>query len=257
VQHSGPLAARVATAVVSAAAAAGLTAASTRLWDPSEVVLGALIAVVAVTAVVGSTASAWRRYRTDRTAESRERLAFLLRGGAFAVADATDLDVRDLGVSVWAIGRRRLPWRPAPLKRLHRERVGFVPGPSRVRWRVGVGVVGRCVATGRELSRDVGADWRSHRDVPREEWDSVPVEVSMGLAHGEFAAVASKYGLVRAVPMIVDGTPPRVIGCVTLDGPEEAAGVLDGEPVGAILRELAESVVRLGGSGRIVGAGER
>ena len=239
------LAARVAVAVASALATAGLSAAGTGLWSPGRAVLAALVATVAVTAVAATATGAVRQWREEAVARREERLAYLLRSAAFAVADATGLDVRDLGVSVWLVGRG-LPGRPRPLRRAHRERVGFVPGPSRVRWRVGVGITGRCVATGAETARDVGADWRRWRHVAEQEWNRVPDEVAMGLTREEWRSVAAKYGLVRAVPLVVPGDPPHVVGCLTLDGPDGSAEVLAGEPVGTVLRLLAESTTRVG-----------
>ncbi len=250
----------VAAAAVAAATAVllGLTQLKV-IAPPLRVQVGA-VAVSATLAFLSTTVSAVGAWRRRRDAAVHERIAFVLRSLAYTVQDLTDLDTRELGVSLHLLRADRWPpgaalanlvdgvspgSRAARLRlvRVVRERASRRPTASGVVWRPGKGVIGLCVATGEVVGQDVAADSGPWLRVPAERWSTVPDDVRDGFTWDEFAALAGKYGAVLAAPLIDDsGQSSNVVGCVSLDGPDGSFDVLWSADVRSALAQAAETL---------------
>lgn len=256
--------ARVAWAVVAAAVAAvtAVLLALTQLKvvaPPLGVQVGA-VAVSATLAFLSTTTSAVGAWRRRRDSAVHDRIAFVLRSLAYTVQDLTDLDTRELGISLHLLRSDRWPpgaalanlaaglspgRRAARLRlvRVVRERASRRPTASGVVWRPGKGVIGLCVATGEVVGQDVAADTGPWLRVPLARWPTVPDGVRDGFSWAEFAALAGKYGAVLAAPLIDDsGQSSRVVGCVSLDGPDGSFELLWSAEVRSALAQAAETL---------------
>ena len=192
---------RLLIAALSAVAAAALGLSRTGAWDASDDVVVALVVLVAVVAVASTAWQVVVEERADARAAEAERAAFVVRSTVLTLAEQCEVPVRDLGLSLWVPGRRRLVVAgERRLRRVHRERLAFGPPPSSVAWTAGKGVVGECLRTGAAVQQDVAADWQRWADVEAARWDDVvPEAVRKGLDRAELA-LAARYALVRAVP---------------------------------------------------------
>jgi hypothetical protein len=238
------LAVRLLAALVALAAATVVAADQTGLRSFAPGVRAGAAVTAAALAFVATAGSAVREYRTPRRAESSENLRYAVRQLAFSIAETTMIDVRDLGLAVYVVRRSRLlPWRRR-LDRVLRERSVRRPSVSRVVWRPGKGVIGRCVANGRDVAQDVGADMARWRGVSRQEWESrVPDDVRAGFSYEEFVDMQGRYHVVVATPILDDtARVTRVVGCLALDGPEGSYEDLAADDVRAAMAAIAPTI---------------
>lgn len=233
-----------------AAALAALTAAVVIVLDqtglapvtPSERAAAGVVA--AALAFVVTAGSAVREYRAPKVAARRDDVRLLLQGLALTVFDLTRIDVRELGLAVYVVRRDRwAPWR-RHLERVHRERAMRRPSASSVVWRPGMGVIGRCVESGVDEAQDVGSDVAPWVDATRDDWDlRVPEQVKAGFTLDEFQALAGRYHVVVATPLLDDRGPrTRVLGCLSLDGPQGSYDDLSADDVRAAMAAVAATV---------------
>ena len=250
----------VAAAAVAAVTAVLLGLTQLKVVHPPVRVSVATVAVSAALAFTSTTVSAVGAWRRRRDAAAQDRIAFVLRSLAYTVQDLTDLDTRELGISLHLLRADR--WPPGAalanlvaavspgsraarvrLVRVVRERASRRPTASGVVWRPGKGVIGLCVATGEVVGQDVAAVTGPWLRVPAERWTTVPDEVRDGFSWAEFAALAGKYGAVVAAPLIDDaGQSSRVVGCVSLDGPDGSFDLLWAADVRSALAQAAETL---------------
>ncbi|NHC47445.1 hypothetical protein [Motilibacter aurantiacus] len=238
------LLARVGLAVAAAAAVAALALRTAGVWSPEQPVLVAVVLVSAVLTACSTSAGAVQDWRARRLAAQVERTERALTSTAWAVADATGLDYRDLGIAAYRLERRR-GRRPPRLRRVHRVRPRHRPGASGIEWRPGVGVIGSCVAMRQVVAADLDAVYRALLPCTREDWDAlVPAAVRQGLSYDEFVDVRDKYAVVVATPVVDDtGPTPRVVGCVSLDGPAGSFSALTTPEVLGLLDSTAQALL--------------
>jgi len=240
------IAAKILIAAAAATASTGLTAVGVRLWDPEREVLVTLVATSGAIAFGSATYAAAEEVRAQMAARVREKVAFVLRALAFDLHDATDLDVRDIGVSAYV--RRRAWWRPwhEYLARMHRERAAWCAATSGIQWRPGMGVVGRCVSEAQDVAVDLSSVDEQLGGVARREWSRVEPDLRMGMSWREYHKARGKYGVVLASPIIDDrGSPARVRGCVAVDAPAGSMGRITADPVRERVASAATAVLRL------------
>jgi hypothetical protein len=245
-QRSGrALIVKTALAVVSIGAGAGLSLQGAGVWHSTRRQTISLVVIVAVIALGSSITSAVSEHKRSKAAEQRQRIAYILRAAAYAVADLTAIDVRELGLSAFVVERKWQRIGPRVLRRLHRERASFSPPPTAIEWRPGRGVIGLCVARERDFGRDVGADYQRWENCTQEQWATqVPEDVKMGLTFEQFNLIKGKYGSCVATPMVTEN-PVKVIGCVAIDGPLESYDRLWQDDVRALLQGAAVGIVLL------------
>jgi hypothetical protein len=241
---------RLTAKVLFAAASAGMTACvyatGLGLWQPARSVRLGLVFAIGVVAFVSSAYVAVEEYRSRRADSAREKVSFVLRALAFDLQDAAGLDVRDLGVSAYELRRRRLPpWTPV-LVRLHRERATACTTAGGVRWRPGKGVVGRCVAEGKELCVDLAALDHRLGGVGQLVWNNLEPDDQLGLSWREYRRVRGKYGVVLASPIIDDSrSPAQVVGCVVVDAPAGTRDRMRRDDVRERVSTAASAILRL------------
>jgi hypothetical protein len=233
-------------AAAAAVTTACLFAVGSDVWNPSKSVRTTLVVAAGALAFVSALAAAIEEYRGGVAAAMREKVAFVLRALAFDLQDAVGLDVRELGVSAYVLRREVFaPWR-LRLARLHRERPAWSRATAGVHWRPGKGVVGRCVAEGKDVAVDLIVLDKALRDVTRRQWSSTDAELRLGLSWREYQRVRGKYGVVVASPIIDDRGPhARVIGCVAVDAPPGSLKKVTPEPVRERVATAATAILRL------------
>jgi hypothetical protein len=107
-------------------------------------------------------------------------------------------------------------------RRRHHERVAKVRLASSIEsgvlWTRDKGVIGRCWARRASIIVDLSQPpFSDLGNVPKDQWETVPVNDRYGLSYSDYAAIGTKYGIVIAVPIMQDSG--GYIGCVTLDLP--------------------------------------
>jgi hypothetical protein len=233
-------------AIVGAVAAGALTAReqgwpSDAFWADRDSWVGMAIAVVGVIAVVEPGWHAAREYVTQRRERQRGELGQLLRATLIDIADEVKHAVSwyDIGLHVWELRR---DWR---LRRRLDKRASLRMNDARraggIEWRRGMGVIGRCWATGGPHRCDFSAlteEYVKNDDV--EGWEALSEEERWGMDWVDMQR-AERYGGIFAVPMYKGGRKPKFRGCVSLDGPPGSFRVLADENVQDLLRELARS----------------
>lgn len=238
------LAVRLLAAALALVAAAVVATDQAGLWTPSpEVRAGAALAAAAL-AFAATSGSALREYREPRRAASTEDLRYAVRQLAFTIAEAAMVDVRELGLAVYVVRRDwLLPWRRR-LDRVLRERSVRRPSASRVVWRPGKGVIGRCVASGTDVAQDVGADTAPWVNATPEDWRlGVPDDVKAGFTYEEFLDMRGRYHVVVATPILDDtGRVTEVVGCLALDGPQGSYEDLAADDVRAAMAAIAPTI---------------
>ena len=241
---STSVALRLLAALLALAAATVIAVDQAGIRDVAPVVRAAAAIVAAALAFAATTHAVLKDYRARRRATATEDLRYAVRQLAFSIAEMTLVDVRDLGLAVYVVRRDwPLPWRRR-LDRVLRERAVRRPSASRVTWRPGMGVIGRCVATGTDVAQDVGADTAPWLDATPEDWAlRVPEDVKAGLTHEEFLELRGRYHVVVATPILDDrASVTRVVGCVALDGPEGSFDDLAADDVRAAMAAMAPTI---------------
>lgn len=213
------LALKVIWAVLAAGVALVLTLGEAGAWKISastKVVLITAAAVISVASTVLAATAEFRRQRGDALAGHARAILVPL---AFVLQDLTGIDVRDQGIAAYV--RRRTWWWPfrERLVRVYRERPRLASA-SGVRWRPGVGVIGRCVALGQDVCVDVGTLDEVLTGVTGEEWGQLDEEERLGLTYDEHVRLSGRYGVVLATPILLEHpTGGKVVGCLAIDGP--------------------------------------
>ena len=235
---------RLLAALVALAAAAVIALDQAGIRDVDPVARAGAAIAAATLAFAGTTQAVVKEFRARRRASSVEDLRYAVRQLAFSIAEMTLVDLRELGLAIYVVRRDwPFPWRRR-LDRVLRERSMRRPSASRVTWRPGKGVIGRCVASGTDVAQDVGADTAPWRDATREDWDlRVPEDVKAGFTYEEFLDLQGRYHVVVATPILDDrGRVTRVLGCVALDGPEGSFDDLAADDVRAAMAAMAPTI---------------
>ena len=240
------LVAKVAVAVAAACVVGALALRAVGVWAPPRPALVVLVLASAALSAGSATTGAVREWRRRRLGEQREQAEQLLRSTAWAVADTTGLDFRDLGMAAYRVERSGLLARRERLRRVHRVRPWRRPAASGIDWQPGVGVIGSCVAMRQVLAQDLAAVYGALLPCTRAEWETlVPEAVRQGLTYDQFLDVHDKYAVVVATPVIDDaGARPRVVGCVSLDGPAGSFAQLTSPQVLGLLGSAAQGLLR-------------
>ncbi len=236
---------RIFAAVAAAAVGAALALQSAGVWDAGDRIVVAMVVSAAVLAI-GSTASgAIAEFRARRLGARREFADKVLTGTLWAVADATGLDFRALGLAAYRVQRTWWqPWRRR-LIRVHRVRSEYRLAASGITWAPGKGVVGGCVAQQQVVAKDLRAIYAAMWPCSEAEWNTVaPPDATLGLTYAEFLDVREKYDVIVAAPIFDDsGSTTVTVGCVALDGPAGSLGRLDADDVHRLLDSAAQGLL--------------
>lgn len=236
---------RVAAAVVIAAVALGLGLHEIGAWDPSYEMLVAMVAAGALVALATSVEAAVDEYRWGRVEEFRERARAVLSPLLVELEETTGVSTRQLGVSAYRLRRRLWPFRRPRLERLVRLQL-VIRVTSGVAWRTGVGVIGQCVERGADIVENLAALDEQLADVSEAEWKTLPSDLTYGLSFREYAKVRGKYGVVLATPIIKESPlGSRVIGCISVDAPEDAFDALAADETRALVAAAAVPLAAL------------
>ena len=236
---------RVLVAVASCAAALAIALHETGVWEASARQQLAVAGAVALLALGSSVGAALDELQAQRSADRREKVAFILEALGFGVQDVTGIDFRDLGLAAYVL-QRPLLRREERLVRLHRVRPRASPGVSGVDWQSGKGVIGMCVVEGRDIGYDVSELDADIAGTSREQWAALPDDERLGLTYDEWLLLREKFGVVVATPIVSERSGrATTIGCVALDGPAGRLDDLFSDDVRAQLQSAATSLVRV------------
>ncbi len=239
--NTAKYAAKVLAALLTAVAAvmlAGDQSGQWRLTDDARfwaAMTGILVALLgSLSSIAGQRASA-------RQEQRRDKLRALLQPVALRVQDLTGIDVRDLGLSAYAVrhvGWWVWPWQPR-LRRMYRVRPK-IAAVSWVDWRPGKGVMGSCVARGQDVAEDVAALEDLLKDETAATWDPARAH---GLTYPEWLDTRGKYGVILATPILgSDAAGSFVQGVLVLDGPAGAFATIVTDEVRAELASVADQI---------------
>ncbi len=235
----------MAVAVATFAVAAALALRAAGVWDATSTELAVLGVALAALAMGSSLGAAVGEYHTQRSAERRAKVAYLLEALGWAIQDATGIDLRDLGLAAYVIDRPLLR-RQQRLRRLHRLRPRATPGVSGVTWRPGKGVIGMCVVEGRDIGYDVSALDRDLEGVSAAEWAQLAADDRLGLSYEEWLLLREKFAVVVATPIVREHSGrARTIGCVAVDGPAGKLDALFSDEVRIEMQSAATSLERV------------
>ncbi|MGH8825143.1 MAG: hypothetical protein ACRDVN_11775 [Jiangellaceae bacterium] len=230
---------RVAAAVIAAAAGLGLG-----LHETGAVTLPSWLAVTLIAggvsvAFVTATEAAIDQRRHGRAAELREQARAVLSPLLLELEEATGINARQLGVAAYRVRHPAWPFGRVRLERLLRMQL-LIRVASGIAWRPGVGVIGQCVERGEDVVENLATLDEQLADVSPADWASLGDDLTYGFSYDEFQRVRGKYGVVLATPMIKE-TPlgSRVVGCVSVDAPEDAFAAMSSEEVRGLVAAAA------------------
>src|SRR5680860_337160 len=239
-------AAVAAAAVAAAAVGAGLALDGAGVWAASRAEIVVLVVAAGLLASGSTSISAVSEFRSRRLGAAQTLVEVTLTGTAWAIVDAAGIDFRDLGLAAYRV--ERIWWQPwqQRLRRVHRIRARFRPAASGIDWAPGKGVIGACVVQGQVVAQDIRAIYDAIGECTEEEWNYVvPAEARQGLSYREYLAVADKYDIVVATPILDDsGATTSTVGCVALDGPADTLDRLSADDVLGLLDSAAQSLLR-------------
>lgn len=157
---------------------------------------------------------------------ARSRMHQPLIGALNAITTARGVELRMLGISVFAIRRtwymkwHLLPCRKSHLKRLFRFRLSEHPAESLVDWTVGKGTIGECWKDGVPVLHDrrgVAAQYgRGNYPMDDASFAQLDSEQRCGFTRTEFVQTIDKYGEILAVPIKALHTG-ELIGVLSID----------------------------------------
>lgn len=238
--HQILLGAKIIAALVTLAAAMALVGQQSEFWAMSAAWNFAVQVVPLVLGFFAALGSAARQAYVRSREVRREKVGIILRGMAFTIQDDTAIDVRDIGTAAYLTQ----PWwhwpffsRKGYLQRIARERPKQT-GVSTIRWRSDVGVVGICVALGKDVVEDIALLDDGLGKINADEWVTGPE--SLGLTYDEFQKVRDKFAVVLASPIIVAG---KAVGCVAVDGPVGSYDKLEANSLRGIVAAAADEIV--------------
>lgn len=202
-------------------------------------------------ALVAFVVAAFALPLVDATAEHlRERgptvglaVMELLLADFYNIMVATGLGCTEIGLHAFVVRRpvRRLFW--PEQQRVGTLRLGPVPGPSRIRWTRGKGLIGKCWAERSDQGADLVSDFGPRINDTREQWEALPEETRYGLSFEEFTRTKGSYGAIVASPMVTKRG--RYKGCIAVDAPGSAYALLWGQGVRGILQASAQAMLVL------------
>ncbi len=227
----------IAALVISADSSNTLSGQVGRFLTPVEIWLA--IGMIFLGSVYGVIDALLERHRAKRRHEIAEIVAELLFPLWHDLSELTDKDelaVREtLGVHAWLIPswyalitrprmrgciprsiRRRLPtpqlWRAAQYRLKHADEA------TRIKWRRGRGVIGKCWERVDIVYEDLTALW-GPQELNYERWKGLPEDSKLGLNYQEYRKIRRKYGSVLAVPIRHPRGrgAPQFLGCITID----------------------------------------
>lgn len=109
-----------------------------------------------------------------------------------------------------------------------RLRLHYVP-PSGIRWTKGKGVIGKCWALGKDVGRNLAAEFGGLAGIQKDDWEAMPADFREGLTFEEFERTWDLIGCVVAVPIAAPSG--AYLGCVSVDAPGDSYGARGPTPV--------------------------
>ncbi|MBT0993897.1 hypothetical protein KIN34_06300 [Cellulomonas sp. DKR-3] len=235
----------VAGAVVTALIETGPLAA----WKPAQAAIA-----VATAGVGGLTTFVTAAFEGthERRARRRSDIERLQRGLEWNLFKNDRISPFDVGLAVWMPRRRWLFARHPPKisDKLYRSRSRNRHTSTGIVWRVGMGVIGRCIETGDIVGVDLQDLWAGLRGCDEPTWLAQPeVTVRQRLTFEDFNKAQASGSVipgghlnyVLAVPILKEGRR-KPLGCVALDLPPDLvpAGVSEGHYIVEGLRGIAD-----------------
>ena len=231
-------------AILGTLSALGL-AYQTRWWTPPTLLLHIMLVASALSGAVGTIDAALQERTYKRVEKQREAIAIHMTNLANLLSKVPGLNIDEIGIAVYVTTWRPLRFWKRSLIRVRRDRRKFRPTVSGVRWAAGKGAVGICVKTAQEATvnaQELDALWASKT---RSQWRRLPFATRAGLTWRDMNRLHGKYDLVHAVPLLGG---KRAIGCIAIDAPIGALGVIDNDDVARYLSDAAEAIVDASGT---------
>lgn len=198
-----------------------------------------------VIGLVTAALAAW-----NATEAGREKL----RGDAYAallaalaeIAHVAGVSAREIGLSAYAVRRKRFRVWMRYQSRLARVRLANFPPPSTIVWTRGKGFLGECWAKQDwVIDRHIPTRYENYLGCDEQTWLSAPPELRVGLDFREWQATQDRYKYIRVAPILTfrpDGTH-RYVGCVSLDTSEDGnAEALASDDVRVLLLDAAHAL---------------
>lgn len=156
---------------------------------------------------------------------ARSRMHQPLVGALNTITDLRDVQLRELGISVFAIRTSWylkfyfFPWRKTRLKRLFRFRLSEHPAESAVEWTKGKGTIGKCWEVRVPVLHDrrsVAAQFGKDNRPDEATFVQLTPEQHCGFTRQEFIETIDKYGEILAVPIKAQHSG-ELIGVLSID----------------------------------------
>jgi len=171
------------------------------------------------------------RTRLQRADDVRQFLA----AGFLKIVEDTGLDWKRIGVHVFLV-KGFYKWKSQ--QRIAKIKLANSV-PSGVTWTRGKGVIGLCWETHRPVTHDLRS-LEQHEGISESDWDALPAGVEkFGMSHADFLRTRGSYGIVSAVPILLDGEN-KYIGCVSFDTPSDCPEKVSEKMIEEDLRGVAK-----------------
>lgn len=192
-------------------------------WLPPDPTTEAIVLIAGGVLVFADSIGSIFASRHARAVEKRQaEVRSSVIGAVVSIAEATGLDLTELGASVFLVRRGRLPGREDHLVRLVRFRLNDTPQASTVLWTKDKAGVGKAWAQSRIVHEPLKAlaEKYGSADVTEAGFARISSTSKRGFTHEEFRNIVGKYAEVLAVPILLpDDAHPRVIGVLSIDVP--------------------------------------
>ena len=203
--------------VVAGATTLALGAHQAKFWTAPDWVIWLCIGVLAIQTFLPLARAGLRRMRGEVTTKFANHTKTTL-GAVVLELAKLKIEIDELGVSAFIVHRKmRKPWEPL-LRRVARQRLVSAPGPSRILWTKGKGVIGRCWVEENVVVKDTQVVHRPYLEATQAEWEAAPYETRMGLSYDEFQRIKGKYAVCVAVPIMTETSGEVSFrGCIAAD----------------------------------------
>lgn len=193
---------------------------------------------VAIGGFVAAVDSAIQANRETKLERLRTPAARTITALIYELRDKTQIETEHLGLSLYLVRPRRFPRHRPRLTVLYEDRRGVRRVRSGIKWRVGKGVIGLCVAIRQHVVVDLRELDLLFEQKGDSGWPNLDRALRVGLSAKEMREVKGMYAVVAAAPIFRKG---RAVGCIGLDAPPGSKGLIDSDVVRDAMGDAAAS----------------
>ena len=155
--------------------------------------------------------------------EKENRCRDILSTTLLRIEAITSVPCSNIGMHIYELQRRRVPWRlirrsgllRKELVRVSRYRVSALPTASDIRWTKGKGAVGQAWSRATFVAVNLREFDARRAALGEVEFSALGIEERNGFSFAEYRKTVEKYDAVAAVPIVT--AKGNVVGCLSVD----------------------------------------